>query len=34
VLWSARRTARARVADQAERLAAHRGVGLAGVDVS
>ncbi|HTE72176.1 MAG TPA: winged helix DNA-binding domain-containing protein [Actinomycetes bacterium] len=34
VLWSARRTARAGVADQAERLAAHRGVGLAGVDVS
>ncbi|HET9944924.1 MAG TPA: winged helix DNA-binding domain-containing protein [Actinomycetes bacterium] len=33
VLWSARRAATTRVADQAERLAAHRGVGLAGVDI-
>jgi hypothetical protein len=33
VLWSAGRTARTGVADQAERLAAYRGVGLAGVDV-
>ena len=34
VLWSAKRRARKDVADQAERLAAHRGVGLAGVDIS
>ena len=34
VLWSARRTARKQVAGQAERLAAHRGVDLAGVDIS
>ena len=33
VLWSARRTARQLVADQAERLAAYRGVDLAGVDI-
>ena len=33
VLWSARRTSRKDVADQAERLAAHRGVDLAGVDI-
>ena len=33
VLWSARRTPRQHVADQAERLAAHRGVDLAGVDI-
>jgi hypothetical protein len=33
VLWSARRTARQHVADQAERLAAHRGVDLVGVDI-
>ena len=33
VLWSAKRSARTRVADQAERLAAHRGVDLAGVDI-
>jgi len=33
VLWTAKRSARARVTDQAERLAAHRGVDLAGVDI-
>ena len=33
VLWDARRRTRTQVTDQAERLAAHRGVGLAGVDV-